>query len=91
MKPFHRKLFNSYIFYKAMHNYCKASARLCSLLEEFKLIKDYNDLQTKKTRYENRFKIFEGVFYLKFSTYDQFKSAMAEICPDVLNVRFNLF
>ena len=53
-----------------MQIYSKASARLCYLLEQLKVANEYNDAETKRNRFINRFKIFENVFYIKFSSYE---------------------
>ncbi|KAL4466564.1 hypothetical protein ABPG72_010615 [Tetrahymena utriculariae] len=85
LKPFQKRIFNQFIFYKAMQGYCKASARLCYIMEKLNLTQEFNDQETKRNRFINRFKIFENVYYLKFSTYEQFQQKVSEICTDINN------
>ncbi|EGR31646.1 mak10 amino-acid n-acetyltransferase subunit, putative [Ichthyophthirius multifiliis] len=78
LKPFQKQWFYYYIFYKGLQLYAKANSHICFLLEKYSLIPQFNDPETLKNRFANRFKIFENAFFLKMPTYQQYQEKVSE-------------
>lgn len=77
-----KKFFYDYLFCKAQQLYNKGISRLSYMLLTKNIIKNKNDEKTYKNRFNNRFKIFKNVYYVKLLAYEEYLQYMKDFCDD---------